>query len=81
MKLRVKVCCIAGVAEAQAAAAAGADALGLVSAMPSGPGVVADALIAQVVAAVRGQAVRTFLLTSSRWSMRCCWTAATRRWR
>ena len=64
MKLRVKVCCIAGVAEAQAAAAAGADALGLVSAMPSGPGVVADAVIAQVVAALRGQAVRTFLLTS-----------------
>lgn len=64
MTPRVKVCCIASVAEAQAAAAAGAAALGLVSAMPSGPGVVADAVIAQVAVALRGQAVRTFLLSS-----------------
>jgi hypothetical protein len=36
----VKVCCIASVAEARLAVAAGAGALGLVSAMPSGSGVV-----------------------------------------
>lgn len=60
----VKVCCIASVAEAHQARAAGAAALGLVSAMPSGPGVVSDATVAQVAAAVRGQAVRTFLLTA-----------------
>ena len=64
MTPRVKICCIASVAEAQAAAAAGAAALGLVSAMPSGPGVVADAVIAQVAVALRGQAVRSFLLSS-----------------
>ncbi len=64
MTPRVKVCCIASVAEAQTAAAAGAAALGLVSAMPSGPGVVADAVIAQVAVALRGLAVRTFLLTA-----------------
>ncbi len=64
---QVKICCIASVAEARAAQAAGAAALGLVSAMPSGPGVVADAVIAEVAAAVRaehGQALQTFLLTA-----------------
>lgn len=62
--LAVKICCIASVAEARLAQAHGATALGLVSQMPSGPGVVADAVIAEVAAAVRGQAVRSFLLTS-----------------
>ena len=61
---RVKICCIASVAEAQMARAAGAAALGLVSQMPSGPGVVADELIAEVATAMSGEAVRTFLLTS-----------------
>ena len=64
MALAVKVCCIASVDEARRAQAAGAAALGLVSAMPSGPGVIDDALIAAVAAAMQGQAVRTFLLTS-----------------
>ena len=64
MTPRVKICCIASLAEARTAAAAGAAALGLVSAMPSGPGVVADAVIVQVAVALRGQAVRTFLLTA-----------------
>lgn len=61
---RIKVCCIASVAEARAAQAAGAAALGLVSAMPSGPGVVADAVIAEVATAVRGEPIETFLLTA-----------------
>lgn len=61
---RVKVCCIASVDEAQAAVAAGASALGLVSAMPSGPGVIDDARIAEIAAAVRGLPVRSFLLTA-----------------
>ncbi len=60
----VKICCIANVDEARRAQAAGAAALGLVSQMPSGPGVVTDEVIAQVATAVRGEAVRTFLLTS-----------------
>lgn len=63
----VKICCIASVDEARLAIAAGARALGLVSAMPSGPGVVDEAVIAEVartVAAAHGPAVRTFLLTS-----------------
>jgi len=63
----VKICCIASLDEARLAVAAGAHALGLVSAMPSGPGVIDEATIAavaQATAAAHGPAVRTFLLTS-----------------
>jgi phosphoribosylanthranilate isomerase len=61
--VRIKICCIAGVDEARLAIAHGAHAIGLVSAMPSGPGVIDDASIAEVAAAVRGE-VETFLLTA-----------------
>lgn len=61
---RIKICCIASLDEARAAVAAGADAVGLVSHMPSGPGVIAEELIAQIAAGVRGEAA-TFLLTSA----------------
>lgn len=60
--VRVKVCCIQTVAEAHLAIEAGASALGLVSAMPSGPGVIPDALIAEI-AALAPPGVATFLLT------------------
>jgi phosphoribosylanthranilate isomerase len=60
---RVKVCCIASLAEAELAAGLGADALGLVSAMPSGPGVIDEEVIATVAARVPPP-VATFLLTS-----------------
>ena len=46
-----------------AAVAAGADAIGLVSAMPSGPGVIGEDLIAAIAAAAP-PALETFLLTS-----------------
>lgn len=62
-RARLKVCCIASVAEARLAIAHGADALGLVSAMPSGPGVIDDATVAAVADAVPPP-VATFLLTS-----------------
>jgi phosphoribosylanthranilate isomerase len=62
--VKVKVCCIADEAEARLAIAHGAAALGLVSAMPSGPGVIEDDAIARVAAAMRGEPVRTFLLTA-----------------
>jgi len=61
---RVKICCIASVEEARLAAAQGAAALGLVSAMPSGPGVIADTRISEIAAAMRGEPQRTFLLTA-----------------
>lgn len=63
MRTRVKVCCIASPEEAQAAVEAGADALGLVARMPSGPGPIPDAQIAEVTSVVPPP-VATFLLTS-----------------
>jgi phosphoribosylanthranilate isomerase len=60
---RVKICCIMSVAEARLAVSAGASALGLVGPMPSGPGVIDDALIAEI-AAVVPPPIATFLLTS-----------------
>ena len=67
MATRVKICCIGSRDEARSAIAAGAHALGLVSAMPSGPGVIDEGLIAEIAAQVATQSVppvRSFLLTS-----------------
>ncbi len=64
MPIRVKVCCIMSGAEARMAIAAGAHALGLVSAMPSGPGVIDEASIAAIAALVP-PGVATVLLTSA----------------
>lgn len=64
MRPRIKICCIASVAEARLAIRHGASALGLVSAMPSGPGVIAEALIAEIAACVPPP-IATFLLTSA----------------
>ena len=61
-KPRVKVCCIASVEEARAAVECGASAVGLVSEMPSGPGVIPEELIAEIAARVPPP-VATFLLT------------------
>lgn len=63
MRTRIKICCISSPNEARLAIRHGADALGLVGAMPSGPGVVADELAAQVVRATPPP-VATFMLTS-----------------
>ena len=60
---RIKICCISTLAEAQLAIRHGAAALGLVSEMPSGPGVIDEAQIVQIAAAVPPP-VATFLLTS-----------------
>ena len=60
---RVKVCCIASHEEAALAIAHGAHAIGLVSAMPSGPGPIAEERIAEIAAGVKPP-TRTFLLTS-----------------
>ena len=60
---RIKICCINSIEEARLAINCGASALGLVSAMPSGPGVIDEMLIAEIIRAVP-PAVATFLLTS-----------------
>lgn len=62
MTTRVKICCIASVEEARMATRAGASALGLVSEMPSGPGVIPADTIAEIAAAAP-PGVATFLLT------------------
>jgi len=61
-KPRVKICCIASVEEAWMAIDAGAAAVGLVSAMPSGPGPIPETLIAEIAATVP-PGVSSFLLT------------------
>jgi phosphoribosylanthranilate isomerase len=76
---RVKICCISSSREASLAVEYGAAALGLVSAMPSGPGVIAEDLIAEIAAAVPPP-IATFLLTSKQdvrgiiQQQRCCRT-------
>lgn len=60
---RVKICCIGSIEEAALAVECGASAIGLVSHMPSGPGVISDVLIARIAATVPPP-VATFLLTS-----------------
>ncbi len=60
---RVKICCIADAAEVALAVRCGVAAVGLVSAMPSGPGVIAEEQIAAIARLVP-PGVATFLLTS-----------------
>jgi phosphoribosylanthranilate isomerase len=61
-KPRVKICCIGSLEEARLAIKYGASAVGLVSEMPSGPGVIPEELIAEIAASVPPPTA-TFLLT------------------
>lgn len=61
---RVKICCISSIEEAWMAINYGASALGFVSHMPSGPGVISEELITEIVAQIPPP-IATFLLTSS----------------
>lgn len=60
---KVKICCISSKEEAKLALSFGADAIGLVGKMPSGPGPIADDLIREIAKTVPPP-VATFLLTS-----------------
>ena len=62
-RVRLKVCCISSPEEARLAVAHGADASGLVGAMPSGPGVLDDERVREIAAGIP-PGVDTFLLTS-----------------
>ena len=64
LKVRVKICCINSIEEAALAIEYGASALGFVSAMPSGPGVIDEVLIAEIARRIPPP-VATFLLTSA----------------
>jgi phosphoribosylanthranilate isomerase len=62
LKPRVKICCIGSREEARLAVKHGASAVGLVSEMPSGPGVIPDDLIREIAAEIP-PGVSSFLLT------------------
>lgn len=62
-RTRVKICCIGSEAEARTAIETGADALGLVAEMPSGPGTISDDRIEAIARGVP-PGVDSFLLTS-----------------
>ncbi len=64
MQPRVKICCISSIEEAWIAIRCGASALGFVSHMPSGPGVISEELITEIVAQIPPP-IATFLLTSN----------------
>ncbi len=61
--VRVKICCIASVEEAWMAIRHGASAIGLISEMPSGPGMIPEEQITEIAASLP-LAVGSFLLTS-----------------
>jgi len=63
MRTRVKICCISSVLEAKLAIQCGADALGLVAEMPSGPGTIKDELITEIIQTIPTP-IAEFLLTS-----------------
>jgi len=62
-RVRVKICCIKSIEEAKLAIRLGASALGLVSEMPSGPGVISEEEIIKIAKMVFPP-IATFLLTS-----------------
>ena len=63
IKPKIKVCCIQSIEEANLAIKYGASAIGLVSEMPSGPGVISEDLIEEITSTVPSS-TETFLLTS-----------------
>ncbi len=81
MRIRTKICCIQNVHEAGMAIRLGADALGFVSTMPSGPGPIPETRIRDVAARIPPP-IATFLLTSRQDTLsiigqqnRCCTNA------
>ena len=62
-KPKVKICCINSTLEMKLAINYGASAIGLVSQMPSGPGVISEREIAEIAKKVP-LGVSSFLLTS-----------------
>ena len=69
MKTRIKICCIASAEEAGMAISHGADAVGLVAKMPSGPCPIADELIADITKTIPA-GIASFLLTSEQSSLK-----------
>lgn len=62
---KIKICCISSIDEANLAIESGADVLGLVGPMPSGPGIISLEQISRIVAQIPDH-VDTCLLTSAK---------------
>jgi len=62
-KTKIKICCISSLEEANLAIKYGASAIGLVSEMPSGPGVISEELISKIAEQIPSH-IYSFLLTS-----------------
>lgn len=63
LKPKIKICCISSIDEAKVASQFGANALGLVGKMPSGPGVIDDKTIEEIAKSIPPP-IASFLLTS-----------------
>lgn len=62
IKTKVKICCITSITEAKLAMSYGANAIGLVGRMPSGPGPIEDELVKSIAVTIPPP-IATFLLT------------------
>ncbi len=62
-QIKVKICCIGSIEEAELAIRMGASAIGLVGKMPSGPGPISDEIIARIATSLPSH-IESFLLTS-----------------
>lgn len=60
--IKIKICCISSIQEAETALETGADYIGLVSEMPSGPGVISEEKIKIIISSLP-QKTKTVLLT------------------
>jgi len=69
--IRIKICCITNFEEAQIATSCGVDALGLVSEMPSGPGVISELQIKQIIEKLQPFVIPV-LLTSKNIAVEIC---------
>ncbi len=63
MNPKIKICCIKTIEEAKIAIKYGANAIGLVSEMPSGPGIISESKILEITNSIPHE-IDTFLLTS-----------------
>lgn len=63
MHVRIKICCISSAEESKLAIHYGADAIGLVGKMPSGPGPIPDEMILSIAKTIHPP-IASFLLTS-----------------
>ena len=67
-RTRIKICCMASLEEAQLAIRSGADAIGLVGAMPSGKGAIDEHTIAAIASKSRSESGKIRLASCNKGS-------------